>query len=97
MDQAFGVLPHEYLLGDWVALALASIAMGELLVFVVLDDFGGNIMSNGILLGGALWGRGRACNRHASAAAVGNEIRCGWDARRPPAGRPEVTIVISGI
>lgn len=43
-----------------------------------------------VLLGGSLWGRGRGTrDRHASAAAVGNEIRCGWDARDAAGVRSE--------
>ncbi len=81
--------------GDGVALGLASPTVsGEVMdVLVVLDDLGGDVavvVSEEILLGGSLRGRGRgARERHASAAAVGNEIRCGWDARDPPTVRSE--------
>jgi hypothetical protein len=53
--------------------------------------------SDTVLLGGPLRGRGRASDRHASAAAVGNEIRCGWDARDATAARSETGAIVTDI
>ncbi len=59
VNQALSMLADDTrLLWDWVGLALAAVA-GEI-VLVVLDDLGGDVMSNDILLGGALRGRRRA-------------------------------------
>lgn len=95
VDQALRVLAHDSrFLGDGVDIRLRSVDI----VLVVLDDLGGDVMvSVEVVLRASLRGRGRASERHASAAAVGNEIRCGWDAREPPAVRSEEGMVITDI
>lgn len=51
-----------------------------------------------VLLRASLRGRGSgARERHASAAAVGNEIRCGWDARDAPRVGSEEGAVVTDI
>src|SRR5438128_1362651 len=80
--------------GDGVAVALGLVhPPGEIIdVLVVLDDLGGDVVasvpselsmmvvSEEVLLRVALRGGSAARDRHASAAAVGNEIRRRGDA-----------------
>jgi hypothetical protein len=99
--------------GVALGLGVDALIAGEVIdVLVVLEDLRGDVMppqmegvsgrvdapSEEVLLRASLRGRdGGARERHASAAAVGNEIRCGWDAREPPGARSEEGAIVTDI
>jgi hypothetical protein len=119
MNQALRVLTHDCLFGRTRGPDGEGVARGLLIsvvavncevidVLVVLDDLGGDVVSNSssvgvgveqVLLGPTLRGRRGRCarERHASAAAVGNEIRCGWDAREARTVGSETGSVVTDI
>jgi hypothetical protein len=70
---------------------IASILLEVL--FVILDNLGGDLVSEAILLGRSLRSRSRRGKGHCCAAPVGNEIRGGRDTGRPPGPRRQEGVV----
>lgn len=86
------MLAHDTrLLGDGVGVVLAAVVLE--IVLVVLHDLGRDVVSDDVLLGDSLRGGGRAGDRHAGAAPIGNEIGRRGDAGRPAAAWPKVAVV----
>lgn len=69
------------MLGDNTVLVGSTVLAALLVVLLlVLDNLGGDVVPVQVLLAGALRGRGRREERHGCAASVGNQIRSRRDA-----------------
>lgn len=76
MDEGLGVLANDGLLLRHVVVAALRVVL-----LVVLDDLGGDLVTDAVLLRRPLRGRHRGRNGHARRAAVGDQVRSGRDAR----------------
>lgn len=77
VDQALVVVRLRHHLGLGVHVAALDVAA---FLVGVLDDFGGDVRADGVLLARALGRRGDGGDGHRCAAAVVDQVGRGWDA-----------------